>query len=533
MAQPATTPVLLIVLDGWGHSETTEHNAIHAAKTPTWDRLCTDHPNTLLHASGTHVGLPDEQMGNSEVGHMHLGAGRRVAQDLTRIDNAIINRSFFNNSVLKDAMQFAATNERSVHIMALVSPGGVHSHEDHIAAVIDLAAGCGANKLLLHCFLDGRDTPPKSAAPSLTRMQKHLEKLNGARIGSIIGRYYAMDRNKNWERTKIAYDLLVQGHSVHQATDANEALAMAYARQESDEFVSATAVGPRQPMVDGDVVIYMNFRADRARQLTRALTQTDFQEFTRERLPVFGHCVTLTEYSSDFSVPVAYPTENLKNTVGEYVSEAGFKQLRIAETEKYAHVTFFFNGGEERVFAGEDRILIPSPAVATYDLQPEMSAIELTDALVDAIQSRKYDMIVCNFANPDMVGHTGVFTAAVTAVQTVDHCLSRIETVATEVGMEILITADHGNVEKMRSDGGPSGQGDNIHTAHTSNLVPLIYVGRTGQLASSGTLADISPTLLMIMGLSQPAEMTGRPLLQLSGDRGPRGVTSRQPVSAP
>jgi len=510
--QQATIPTLLIVLDGWGHSSETKYNAIYAARTPVWDRFLRDYPHTLIQASGADVGLPEQQMGNSEVGHMHLGAGRRVVQDLTRIDEAISDRSFFDNAALNHAMQSAAASNSCVHLMALTSPGGVHSHDNHVLAAIDLAADCGVTRLAVHCFLDGRDTPPQSASESLQRLQTRLDAFDGGSISTVIGRYYAMDRNNAWDRTKIAHDLLVLGEASYHSADAVQALAMAYERGETDEFVAATTIDPCHAIADGDVVVYMNFRADRARQLTRAFIEPEFHAFQRSKAPKIASFVTLTEYSSDFAVPVAYPSTDLENTFGEYVSALGLKQLRIAETEKYAHVTFFFNGGEEQVFPGEDRVLVASPNVATYDLQPQMSAHELTEKLVSAIQSEDYSAIVCNFANPDMVGHTGVFDAAVSAVETVDKCLGPIESAAKAVGMEILITADHGNVEKMRAAAEPGGS-PSIHTAHTSNLVPLVYIGRRATLATAGNLADISPTLLQIMGLEQPKQMTGRALL--------------------
>lgn len=511
-------PVLLVVLDGWGHSDDTQYNAIHSARKPAWDAMWSDCPHTLIRCSGLDVGLPDDQMGNSEVGHMHLGAGRLVYQDFTRISKAIEDGEFATNGVLLSAMRRAAASGRAVHLLGLLSPGGVHSHEEHIVALMAMARDCGVAQLHVHAFLDGRDTPPQSAGASLQLIGMKAAELGLGRIASIIGRYYAMDRNKNWERTRQAYELLVDGHPLHEAADPLIALDQAYARGETDEFVKATAIVPAggspTRIADGDVVVFANFRADRARQLTSALTAPAFDHFARPRPPALAAFVTMTDYGAQFSLPVAYPTMDLANTLGEVVARAGLRQLRIAETEKYAHVTFFFNGGEEQPFEGEDRVLIPSPQVATYDLKPEMSAAELTDALVAAIAARRYDCIICNYANADMVGHTGDFEATVKCIEALDACLGRLRLACAAAGMEMLITADHGNAERMRSIATKHDPGQ-PHTAHTSNLVPLLYLGRPAELAPSGSLADIAPTMLALMGLPQPAEMTGRNLVKL------------------
>jgi len=509
-------PVLLVVLDGWGHSDDDAFNAIRAARTPVWDRLWAECPHLLIHCSGGDVGLPDGQMGNSEVGHMHIGAGRLIDQDFTRIGKAIASGEFALNPVLAAACDQAAGNGGTVHVMGLLSPGGVHSHEDHLLALVDLAHARGAREIMVHAFLDGRDMPPQSAGPSLQRVDAHCRRLGNARIASLVGRYYAMDRNQRWERIAPAYDLLTRGVAAHRHADVAAALAAAYARGESDEFVVATVIaapeGPVHRMADGDVVIFANFRADRARQLTSALSEPTFDRFERAVVPRLAAFVTMTDYGAQFHLPVAFPAGDLVNTFGAVVADHGLAQLRLAETEKYAHVTFFFNGGEERVFPGEDRRMVPSPDVATYDLAPEMSAAAVTDALVEAIASGRYDAIVCNYANADMVGHTGDFAATVRCIETLDACLGRVVEAARDHGVDVLITADHGNAEKMRGDDDGAGA-DTPHTAHTSNLVPLLYVGRAARAAGAGSLVDIAPTLLALMELPIPAEMTGHPLI--------------------
>jgi 2,3-bisphosphoglycerate-independent phosphoglycerate mutase len=504
--------ILLLILDGWGYSEDPEYNAIAAANKPNWDKLWAKYPHTLVNGSGASVGLPAEQMGNSEVGHLNLGAGRVVYQEFTRVSRSIKTGSFFTNQTLVDAVQSAIDKDKAVHIMGLLSPGGVHSHEDHIHAMAELAVKQGARKVFLHAFLDGRDTAPQSADQSIKKMEAKFQELGAGRFASIIGRYFAMDRDHRWPRIKTAYDVITQGKAEFQAETALGALGAAYNRDETDEFVQATAIVPpgTEPvrMEDGDTLVFMNYRSDRARQITLPFIEPDFDAFDRDYVPKLGIFVSLTEYKSDFDVPVAYPPDRLNNVFGQYISGLGMRQLRIAETEKYAHVTFFFNGGREEPFEFEDRILINSPNIPTYDLQPEMSANELTDQLVEAIESKKYDAIICNYANPDMVGHTGNFDATVKAIEALDKCLGRIYEANKKVNGEILITADHGNAEMMvnKETGQP-------HTAHTTNLVPLIYVGRDLKLLNQGALSDLAPTMLDLMGIEQPSEMNGRSLI--------------------
>ncbi|MGD1982842.1 MAG: 2,3-bisphosphoglycerate-independent phosphoglycerate mutase [Chromatiaceae bacterium] len=503
-------PAVLLILDGWGTSETVEHNAIAAAATPVWDRLWARYPHTLIRTSGSSVGLPGGQMGNSEVGHLNLGAGRVVYQEFTRISRSIRTGSFFSNRTLTDAVDLAVQNRSAVHILGLLSPGGVHSHETHIHAMARLAVERGAGQVFVHAFLDGRDMPPKSAEAALLAMDQTFEQLGGGRIASVIGRYYAMDRDHRWDRIQRAYDLLTLGRADYTAASGQAALLAAYERGETDEFVAATVIGEPVTVNDGDVVINMNYRSDRARQITRAFIEDDFSGFERTRRPRLAAFVSLTEYSKDFDIPVAYPPERLENTFGEYIANLGLHQLRIAETEKYAHVTFFFNGGVEKPNEGEDRILVPSPKIATYDLQPEMSAPEVTDRLVEAIAGGRYDAIICNYANGDMVGHTGKYDAAVQAIEVLDACLGRVTEATLAAGGELLITADHGNAEQMVDP-----KADQPHTAHTVNPVPLIYVGeRASALMDNGALCDVAPTLLQIMGLPQPPEMTGRTLFK-------------------
>ncbi|MCG6899543.1 MAG: 2,3-bisphosphoglycerate-independent phosphoglycerate mutase [Gammaproteobacteria bacterium] len=518
----AARPMLLLILDGWGYSEKPQHNAIAAANKPVWDRLWSNYPHTLIRTSGAAVGLPADQMGNSEVGHLNLGAGRVVYQEFTRVSRAIKTGSFFRNHTLTDAVDLAIEHDKAVHVLGLLSPGGVHSHEEHIHAMLELALQRGAKKVYLHAFLDGRDTAPRSAAASIESTQQLFDKLGGGRFASIIGRYYAMDRDHRWPRIQAAYDLITQGKAQYLAEDAMTALKMAYARDEGDEFVKATAIvpaGSRPVSVeDGDVVIFMNFRSDRARQITRPFIEPDFDGFVREREPKLGSFISLTEYNADFDVPVAYPPERLKDVFGEYIAKSGLHQLRLAETEKYAHVTFFFNGGQEKPFEGEDRILVKSPMVATYDMKPEMSAPEVTDKLVAAIEGNNYDVIICNYANPDMVGHTGKFDAAVKAIEAIDVCLGRIVAALETYGGEMLVTADHGNAELMLDN--HSGQ---AHTAHTTNLVPLIYVGRPAHMLENGALSDVAPTMLALMNMPIPPDMSGTPLVELlSEDSEPR-----------
>ncbi|WP_032080829.1 2,3-bisphosphoglycerate-independent phosphoglycerate mutase, partial [Vibrio fluvialis] len=437
----AKKPMALVILDGWGYREDNSSNAINNANTPVLDGLMANNPHTLISASGMDVGLPDGQMGNSEVGHTNIGAGRIVYQDLTRITKAISDGEFQQNPVLVTAIDQAVAAGKAVHLMGLMSPGGVHSHEDHIYAAVEMAAARGAEKIYLHCFLDGRDTPPRSAEASLKRFDELFAKLGKGRIASVVGRYYAMDRDNNWERVEKAYDVLTAAQGEFTYGSAVEALQAAYARDENDEFVKATEIRAEgqesAAMQDGDAVLFMNYRADRARQITRTFV-TDFAGFERKVFPALNF-VMLTQYAADIPLPAAFPPASLENTYGEWLSKAGKTQLRISETEKYAHVTFFFNGGVENEFDGEERQLVASPKVATYDLQPEMSSKELTDKLVAAIKSGKYDAIICNYPNGDMVGHTGVYEAAVKACEAVDECIGRVVEAIKEVDGQLLI----------------------------------------------------------------------------------------------
>lgn len=509
---PSVTPVLLVILDGFGYRPESEHNAIAAAHKPNWDRYWATYPHTLIHASEAAVGLPGGQMGNSEVGHLNIGAGRVVYQEFTRIDRAIQSGHFAQNYVLLDVLDKVKANGAALHVFGLVSDGGVHSHESHIHALLEMAAQAGIERIYMHAFLDGRDTPPRSAESYLRCLQEKCDSLGTPRIASICGRYYAMDRDKRWERVKPAYDMIVLGQAPYQATNALAGLELAYGRGESDEFVKPTLIVPegRTPvrMHDGDAVVFMNFRSDRARELSKAFLQPDFNSFERQYVPKLSSYCTLTHYSDEFDVPVAFPPESIHNGFGEYVSNLGLRQLRIAETEKYPHVTYFFNGGEEKVYPGEERILVKSPPVATYDMQPEMSAPEVTDKLVEAILSRRFDAIICNYANADMVGHTGNFEAARRAIEAIDVCLGRVVTAMQSIGGEILITADHGNAESMVDE-----VNQQAHTAHTTNLVPFLYIGRPARLEDTGALEDIAPTLLKLMGLPKPPEMTGHALV--------------------
>jgi 2,3-bisphosphoglycerate-independent phosphoglycerate mutase len=507
------SPLVLLILDGFGYSDNTKYNAISSAVAPTWQKLWDNNPKTLIHTSGLAVGLPEGQMGNSEVGHMTLGAGRVVYQNFTRINKAIAEGNFFTNPVYCDAIDTAVANDKAIHIMGLLSPGGVHSHEDHINAMLEMAAQRGASKIYIHASLDGRDCPPRSAMPSLLKTQALCDKLGVGKIVSIIGRFYSMDRDNRWDRVEKAYRLMTEGQAMYQATDVSSALDAAYARDENDEFVQATSiVGDGQQAVaieDGDAVISMNFRPDRAREISHALVDETFSGFDRSTVPALSSFVMTTEYEANLDVPCAFPPETLVNSLGEYLAKHKKQQLRIAETEKYAHVTFFFSGGRESLYAGEERILIPSPEVSTYDQQPEMSAPQVTKKLVEAIGSGQFDTIICNFANCDQVGHTGDFNASVKAVEAVDGCLSQIVEAITAVDGELLITADHGNVEEMFDE-----SSNQPHTQHTTLPVPLVYSGpRHINLDRDGSLADIAPTMLALMALPQPAEMTGRSLI--------------------
>ncbi|WP_166255495.1 2,3-bisphosphoglycerate-independent phosphoglycerate mutase [Marinobacter salicampi] len=505
---------VLVILDGWGNREESENNAIAAASTPVWDSLVARFPHSRISTSGGAVGLPDGQMGNSEVGHMNLGAGRTVFQNFTRINNAIADGSFYRNGPLTRLVDSVAARQSTLHILGLLSPGGVHSHVLHIEAMCRLAQQRGLDKVVIHGFLDGRDTPPRQALETISEFESGLAGCGQARLGSVVGRYFAMDRDKRWNRTEATYRLLTEGSAGFHSTSATDAVRAAYERGENDEFVQATVIGdtPWQGALgQNDGVVFMNFRPDRARQLTRALVDPEFDGFERAVILPPENLVTLTEYAGDIHCPVAFPPQPLTNSLGEVMSANGYRQLRIAETEKYAHVTFFFNGGREAPFEGKERILVPSPDVASYDLQPEMSAPELTEKLVAAIRSKTFNLVVCNYANGDMVGHTGNFNAAVRAVEALDHCLGQVADAVLETGAECLVTADHGNVEQMFD--AETGQ---AHTAHTRGTVPLVYVSdRAAHRALvDGSLKDIAPTLLALLALAQPKEMTGHSLLE-------------------
>lgn len=506
------TSCTLIILDGIGVREAAEANAFAAACKPTLDYLLHRFPNSLISTSGMAVGLPDGQMGNSEVGHMNLGAGRVVYQSFTRINKAIEDGSFATNPALAQLVNDTKARKGAVHLMGLLSPGGVHSHVDQIVAACHALAEQGVERFFVHAFLDGRDTPPKSAAEPIAQLEAELLSLGRGRIASVIGRYFALDRDKRWQRVEAAYRLIVCGQAEYQAESAEGALAAAYERGESDEFVKATRVGQTEPVGANDSVIFMNFRPDRARQLCEALISPTFGEFARPAVISKRQLLTLTRYSDELDGPCAFPPESIVKSLGEHLASLGKSQLRIAETEKYAHVTFFFNGGREEPFENEQRILIQSPLVASYDLQPEMSAVELTDRLVAEISSNRFDFIVCNYANGDMVGHTGSFDAAVKAVEAVDQCLARVVQATLENGGDCLITADHGNVEQMLDQ-----ETQQAHTAHTLNPVPLIYINNRPEQYSlkDGRLCDIAPTILSIMKLPVPPEMEGEVLVSV------------------
>lgn len=511
-----------MILDGFGDRQSATDNAVTVANTPNLDKIKTTFPNGLISASSEDVGLPEGQFGNSEVGHMNIGAGRVLFQDSTRISVEIRNKTFFDNQVLADAVNAAKTNNASIHLLGLLSDGGVHAHQDHIEAMCQSAVQQGVNNVYVHCFLDGRDTPPKSATKYINRLQEFVDSLNAengsnVQIASLCGRYFAMDRDTRWDRVQQAFDLITIGKAERIAKSAIDGLNMAYDADETDEFVGATAISDTENSVvkvnDNDAIIFMNFRSDRARELSQAFVDDAFDGFEREVQPKLSAFVMMTKYSDFLSentkTTIAYKPTELNNTLGEYLQNTGKTQLRIAETEKYAHVTFFFSGGREQEYDGETRILVPSPDVKTYDLKPEMSAYEVCDELKNAIESGKYDFLVVNFANGDMVGHTGVFEAAVKAVETLDDCVGTIANTVLEQNGHLLITADHGNCEQMLDP--DSGQ---VHTQHTTQPVPLIYVGnKKAVVRSGGKLSDLAPTFLNLMGLDQPSEMTGQNLL--------------------
>lgn len=507
-------PVMLMILDGWGQREEDESNAVALANTPNLDRLTAEYPATHLQTFGKAVGLPDGIMGNSEVGHLNIGAGRVVYQDLLRIDMAIESGAFFSNETLNAAMQSVKENQGALHLVGLVSDGGVHSQLDHLIALLDMSKTKNVQKVFVHAILDGRDTAPDGGQKYLGELKAHIKTIGWGKVASICGRYYAMDRDTRWDRTEKAYRLLTEGLGTP-ANDPVEAVLAAYDKGETDEFVTPIVMtddqkNPLGVVEENDAVIFFNFRADRTRQLTRAFTEEKFDGFARRKNPALCGFTCMTLYDEHFDLPVAFPPVHLEAIMGEVVSRNGLTQLRIAETEKYAHVTYFFNGGEEQPFENEDRCLIPSPRdIPTYDHKPEMSALEVTQEVLSRIATDRYDFIVLNFANMDMVGHTGVIEAAVKACETVDTCVGRIVAAVREKGGSILITADHGNAETMRE---PDGK---VHTAHTTNPVCLLLVddNRKQNRLNEGILGDIAPTLLDILGIPKPPEMTGRSLI--------------------
>jgi len=512
---PKKKTYALIILDGWGHRESPDHNAIYHANTPVWDDLIKHYPHTLISGSGEDVGLPDKQMGNSEVGHMNLGAGRIIYQDLTRINQSLRTGEFTQNPVVTELFTHITQTQTALHLFGLVSAGGVHAHEDHILQVIKLAAQKGVQKLYVHAFLDGRDTPPQSARETLKKFEALYQELQIGQIISVSGRYYAMDRDKRWERVQPVYEMLTEGKASYQAKDSLSALDAIYDRGETDEFAKPTIIIREEghhpiTIQDGDSILFMNFRSDRARQITECFVNESFDGFPRHKIPALKYFITLTQYAERLKTSAIFKPASLKNGLTEVLANQGKTQLKIAETEKYAHVTFFFNGGKEDCYEGEERILIPSPKVATYDLKPEMSAFEVTDAIINAIESNHYDCIVVNFANGDMVGHTGKFDAAVKAVESLDICLGKIIPTLLAHDGECLITADHGNVEQMIDY-----DANQPHTQHTCELVPLVFVSkRQAEFVGQGILSDVAPTLLAIMGVTPPIEMTGKALLK-------------------
>jgi len=502
-------PIMLIILDGWGINEDQKGNAVKLAKTPNLDMLFNNYPNTELKCSGKSVGLPDGVMGNSEVGHLNIGAGRIVYQDMLRIDNSISDKSFFKNSAFLDIIEKTKQNNGRLHLMGLVSDGAVHSHINHIFALIDIAEQNNI-EVLVHAILDGRDTPPDSGKNYIKQLNEYLKKYDKARIATICGRFYAMDRDKRWERIEKAYNLYTEGKGIEE-NDPLEAIENSYNRDESDEFVKPVIIknNKKNVLCDNDGVIFFNFRADRAREITKALTDNEFVEFKRNLVPSLNFAC-MTKYDDSFELSVAFPPIKLNNNLGQIISNAGLKQLRIAETEKYAHVTYFFNSGEEEPFKNEDRVLIPSPReIETYDQKPEMSANTVTEKVVELIREKKYDLLILNFANMDMVGHTGVLEAAISACETVDNCIGKIINEIKSHNIISLITADHGNAEKMLEANGK------IHTAHTTNPVPIILVddSRKNIKLKNGILADIAPTILDILDIQKPSEMTGSSLI--------------------
>ena len=507
MTTAAHTTNLLLILDGWGHRQDHDHNAIYHAHTPHWDKLCNTRPHTLISTSGLDVGLPEGQMGNSEVGHMSIGSGRIIYQQMTKMDQAIADGSFFENPVFIKAVDHAISHNKVVHILGLLSPGGVHSHENHLFAMIKLAHRRGAPRIMIHAILDGRDTPPQSAIPSLNALTACCKEHNAV-IASVIGRYYAMDRDKRWDRIEKAYALLTQAKASGTFANAVDAVHHAYNQQINDEFVEASWLEGGEVIGDGDSLIFMNFRADRARELSQAFVNQPIPDFRSPRVSL-GCFVTATEYADTLPMPCAFAPEQISNDLPSLLQQHNKRQLRIAETEKYAHVTFFFSGGKEVQYPLEDRILVDSPNVETYDLKPEMSIEQVTDKLVNAIKNDQYDCIICNIANGDMVGHTGKFDAAIKAAEAIDRSMGKIVEAITAVNGQCLITADHGNCEQMLDY-----QNNQPHTQHTTGKVPLVYLGtheRTFAI-NDGRLADIAPSMLCLLGIPQPPDMTGRNL---------------------
>ena len=502
--------MLLAILDGYGKSEIQEGNAIFTAKTPRMDEILSKNPNTIIHASGLDVGLPEGQMGNSEVGHTNIGAGRIVYQELTRITKAIKDGDFFENEALNAACDNCIKNNSDLHVMGLLSDGGVHSHIEHLYAIIELAKRKDVKNVYIHCFLDGRDVSPTSGASFAKALVEKIRDLGKGKIATVIGRYYAMDRDNRWERVSLAYDAIVNGKGEY-SESAVTAIENSYNNDVTDEFVVPTVITtdgkPNGTLKENDSVVFFNFRPDRAREITRTIVDEEFTGFERKFFKTYYVCMTQYDASMP-NVDVAFKPQTLTNTLGETLSSLGLKQLRIAETEKYAHVTFFFNGGVETVYEGEDRILVPSPKVATYDMQPEMSAYEVTDKLIDALDTDKYDVVILNFANCDMVGHTGDMDAAVKAVEAVDTCIGKVYDKVMEKNGVILITADHGNAEQMVDPADKS-----VFTAHTTNVVPLVIAGCGDIKLETGRLADLAPTMLDIMNAKIPTEMTGKSLI--------------------
>ena len=499
------TPLLLMILDGYGIAPPKENNAIYRAVTPNMDEYLKNYPNTLVSASGMDVGLPDGQMGNSEVGHTNIGAGRIVYQELTRITKSITDGDFFENTVLKSAMESCVKNGTKLHLAGLLSDGGVHSHNTHLYALLKMAKKLGLTDVFVHCLLDGRDVAPNSGADFVKELEEKMAEIGIGKIATVMGRYYAMDRDQRWDRVNLAYNAIANGKG-ETHTNGYEAVIASYQKEIYDEFVIPTVITSNATVDDGDSFIFFNFRPDRAREITRCFVDSEFDGFDREKFSKVNY-VCMTQYDATMpNVEVAFKPESLTNTLGEILSKNGLSQLRIAETEKYAHVTFFFNGGEEKVYDREDRALIPSPKVATYDLKPEMSAYEVTEEALKRIDSDVYDVIILNFANCDMVGHTGIMEAAVKAVETVDICSGKIVDKITSLGGTVIITADHGNADCMADeDGGP-------FTAHTTNKVPFVVIGKNVTL-HEGRLADIAPTMLELLGIDQPSEMTGKSLI--------------------